>query len=60
MIEPTRAELEVIALQHLNWLEHYTEKRPSLLVSNVDVLRSFGYDLIQLMNHQYLKARLAQ
>jgi hypothetical protein len=60
MTEPTRSELELIALQHLNWLEHYTDKNPSLLVANVNILRSFGYDLIQLINHEYLKARLAQ
>ncbi len=58
MTEPTRAELEQVATQHLNWLEHYVEKRSNLLVSGINILQAFTYDLIQLLNHQYLRERL--
>ena len=59
MTEPTRAELESVNLQNLQWLESYTQDRPNLWVTGVDLVKCFTYDLLQLCNHVFLRERLA-
>ena len=44
--------------KHLHWLETFSAERKELHVEGVDVLRVFGYDLMQVFNHEYLKERL--
>ncbi len=58
MTEVTRAELDAANQQHLKWLESYTDTRPELHVAGVNELKAFTYDLLQVLNHEWLQARL--
>ncbi len=58
MIEVTRPELDAANQQHLKWLESYTTARSDLHINGIDVLKCFTYDLLQVLNHEWLQARL--
>ena len=53
IVQPTPEELALVNFAHLQFIEHNTAE---ITIGGVDILKASAYDLIQLLNHQYLKA----
>lgn len=58
-MQVTNEELQEANNKHLHYLEHLTVDRPDLLIGNLDPVRVFTYELIQVLNHEWLKERLS-
>ena len=54
----TREELQQTNAQHLAYLEAWGPQVVGAVVAEVDVLKAYTYDLIQVFNHVWLKAHL--
>ena len=57
--EKLTQDMALAQVEHLKWLETYSEGQPSLLVAGINILPIFNYELIQFLNHAYLEERLA-
>lgn len=56
--ELTPNEMLLANVNHLQFLESYSNN-PIYSINGVDVIKALGYEMIQIMNHIWLKDKLA-
>ena len=57
MSDPDAAVMLAANIQHLGWLETYSAQ-PEFQIAGIDLLKCFTYDLVQVLNHAWLKEQL--
>jgi hypothetical protein len=57
MSDPNTEVMLAANINHLGWLETYSAQ-PELQIAGIDLLKCFTYDLVQVLNHAWLKEQL--